>query len=292
MNGNSGFFSVQPTNTSGFVSNASQTSFSNGRRPVPLGHGFVAIPIWQIRRANQNFSQEEVARAKLLSFNWNPKGTAELYPQRCPAVWVDNFTFLYTAEMAARGEAPQLLLGRWKKECEVYGTKQMVEGLVVAGGGHKERMANKPSRYNYSTGATVKFEDGDMSLIEAANKELKEEIGIDRRNVRDTYELGWMEDPFNDPRMEGLRYVFLRHVEQNPRPTEELPNVLSVPVTSLGDLCSGRVQWRSPDGKEMGMVLNHDKYIDVIMSHSDTQEFLLHLTRKYAQTRGQSLSVF
>ena len=150
--------------------------FSDDRKVKNLPNGYVAVPTWSIRRANQTYTPEEASRANLMTFDWEVKGTSIKAQQRCPAVWVDNFCFLYTRGMVE----PELLLGRWKKDVVVYGSKQSLEGLVIAGGGHYERCANKP-KIQY-TSAT--FEQGDMSLRAAADKELKEEIGIDPVNIK------------------------------------------------------------------------------------------------------------
>ncbi len=246
--------------------------FGSDRKPVPLPNGYIAIPTWSIRR-DKIHSPEEVSRANLLTFEWDIKGTTTKAPQRCPAIWVDNFTFLYTKGMAE----PELLLGRWKKDVMVYGEKQTLEGLVIAGGGHYERCAKKAPITVYSPGkgnVNVQMEQGDMCLRNAADKELKEEIGIDPRNIKATQELGFMDDVFSDPRCHGLRFIYLRWVEQPPRPSDELTNVLSIPVSQMPKLWDREIQWTSPDGKEMGLILNHDNYAKVILNHPQVTEFL------------------
>ena len=260
--------------------------FSGDRKPISLPNGYIAVPTWSIRRANQSFAPEEVSRANLLAFDWEIKGTSTKAPQRCPAIWVDNFTFLYTRGMAE----PELLLGRWKKDVTVYGEKQTLEGLVVAGGGHYERCAKKPAINSYVSGkghVSVQMESGDLCLRSAADKELKEEIGIDTQNIKATLELGIVDDVFGDPRCHGLRVPFLRWVEQAPRPSEELTNVLSIPVSQMQRLCDREIFWTSPDNKRMGLILNHDLYAKLILSHPQTLEFVTGIKVK-ADSAGPS----
>lgn len=260
-------------------------SDSKGRQPIPLSNGFVAIPTWTIRRANQSYTPEEISRANLMSFEWQIKGTNIKAPQRCPAVWVDNFCFLHTGAMLE----PELLLGRWKKEVEVYGVKQSLEGLVIAGGGHYERCAKKspiPSASGYGNGIVP--EAGDVSLREAADKELKEEIGIDRLQVKATQEFGCMDDMLNDSRCHGIRHIFLRWVDQAPRPSSELSNVLSVPVSQMSKLYNREINWRSPDGKLLGMILNHDLYARLILEHPQTIDFISSIKQKAAGQHSRS----
>lgn len=243
----------------------------NGRKEVDLGDGYVAVPTWTIRRKNQNPSEEDVTRSNLLNFNWKPKNSTVGFPQRCPSVWVDNFLFLYKQGMME----PMLLLGRWRKPCDIYGNATTLEGLVLAAGGHYERMANKKSLPDRNNGEYVKFEMGDISLRAAADKEIKEEVGIDPRNIKFTQEFGMMDDVFSDPRCHGIRAgIFLRWVEQTPSPTDELKDILAIPVSQLGMLYNNVAKWKFADGKEFGFILGHDKLVRMVMKHPQTLDFL------------------
>jgi ADP-ribose pyrophosphatase YjhB (NUDIX family) len=252
----------------------------NERQTVDLGEDYIAVPIWCIRRRNNTYTDEERARAGLLEFNWTPKHSPDsAFPQRCPSVWVDNLLFLYREGMPE----PALVLGRWaKKGVSIYGTKRDVEGLVIAAGGHKERMAKKPARY----------EEGDMSLREAADKEIKEEVGVDPRNIRVTKEFGLMDDVFGDPRCDGMRaMMYLRWIEQNPKPTEELKNIIAVPVSQLGKLARNEVKWRFSDGKEMGLILGHDKVLRLLMRHPTVNDFLALIRTYHENHTGAAMEV-
>lgn len=245
----------------------------NNRKTYDYGDGMVAIPIVILKKKTGGKTQEETARANMLSFFWTPKGSTTKYPQRCPSVWVDNFLFLYTRDMAE----PHLLLGRWKKTVDVYGQNTSLEGLVVAAGGHYERMGNKKGFTGtniYGSQIYLSFEDGDMSLKEAADKEIKEEVGIDPKLIRASREFGLMDDVFGDPRCHGIRYITLRWVEQMPKASEELKDIVAIPVSQLSVLYGGTSNWRFPDGKECGLILGHDKLIRYVIEHPDVIEFL------------------
>jgi hypothetical protein len=144
--------------------------------PMQLKNGYQVVPIFQITPAQQTFTQEERARCNLLDFEWQPKGQHLKFPQRCPAVAADNFVFFYTKDMAE----PCLLFGRWTKDVQVYGNKTRVDGLVLAAGGHVERMAKKRDYFNETFGRlnATAIEEGHMTVRESADQELKEEVGF------------------------------------------------------------------------------------------------------------------
>jgi 8-oxo-dGTP pyrophosphatase MutT (NUDIX family) len=264
----------------GFVSivDPYEKHFGNfqSRKPIDLPDGYIAKPIWLIEKKYPP-SQEEVARANLLGFGWEPKKPPRIgsQAQRCPFISVDNFTVLFTQAMHERGEEPKLILGLWDKEVEIFGVKQRVRGLALGGGGHYERCARKADG----------FEPGDMSLRAAADKELNEEVGISRgagagRIV--TRELGFIDDPLQEPRAHYERFVYLRWVEQEPKPSSELKKILMVPLSIVPSLCDRRIGWTDPtDGAQLGLVLGHDKLLRLIMSHPDTQSFLANVATFY-----------
>jgi 8-oxo-dGTP pyrophosphatase MutT (NUDIX family) len=251
------------------------------RRVENIGNGYVAVPTWTIRRENPEYTEEEIDRAQLLSNNWYPKKAPSdivtAFPQRCPAVWVDNFIVYFTREM----KEPCVLFGKWKKNVEIYGKKRELEGLVLAGGGHYERMANK-SPHTFHTAyrsCSVNFESGDIDLRSAADKELSEEVGIDKKNIKFTKELGLMDDVFSDPRCHGVRYIYLRWVEQTPKATDELKNIVAVPLSDLHYLANKKPY--PVKDKEYALILNHHTLLKCIMSMDVTQNFLKKVINVY-----------
>jgi predicted NUDIX family phosphoesterase len=87
-----------------------------------------------------------------------------------------------------------VLLGRWTKRASLYGREQDVDVLALAAGGHYEAMGDRLGG----------MEPGDMSLRAAADKELKEEVGIDRRQVRATTYLGVYDDVLREVRRSAM----------------------------------------------------------------------------------------
>lgn len=244
------------------------------QKPVRLPGGLIAVPSWTIMRSpNYAFDDAQRSMARKLDASWQPKvSSGQAIPaqwQRCPRIWTDNFVFFYAKGM----DEPHLLLGRWTKKAKIYGEEMLNDILVVAAGGHYETMGAKPAG----------FEPGDMSLRQAADKELKEEVGIDRRNVKYTHYLGAFDDVLREPRAHGVSHVFLRWVEQAPRPSEELKDILSVPVSQLATLCDPdmRVPWIAPDGKELFLGLGHDKLIAAVLTLPTTQGFLAAVRTAY-----------
>ena len=224
-------------------------------------------------------SGNDEAASKLLATTWEPKlkqgATMSSQYQRCPAVWVDSFCFLFAPGMAE----PVLLLGLWDKEVSVMGHKQRLKGLVVAAGGHYERCGQRP----------VGVEAGDTSVRAAADKELKEEIGIDASLVRETKLLGIVDHVLNDPRTHGMRFVHLRWIEQQPRSSDEIKLIVPVPLSELRRLVEGQITVDTASGEQLGFILNHAQYIAVVMSHPATEAFI---TKIKEQARAQTPSQY
>jgi hypothetical protein len=260
----------------------------NERKPINLGNGYIAKPIWQIER-ERPYTRMEETQANLLNFWWTPKKIDNAYQyyeaQRCPYISVDNLCFLYSREMHDRGAEPHLILGIWEKQVELYGSLTKVKGLVLAAGGHYERMANKSRPEEHAGGRGFKTEGGDSSLRAAADKELNEEIGIDKTKVKVTRELGFMDDCISEPRAHYLRCIFLRWIEQSPRPSEELKTVIPVPLSKLPDLCSGKIAYKDAQGQELRLELGHDRLLHLVMAHPETQGFLANLVTIYDPLR-------
>jgi len=264
----------------------------DNRKPISLGDEYLAVPIWQIQRRTKP-SRAEIAQGSMLNNWWSVKGqTNPQFPQaqRCPFISVDNVCFLFTRDMYNRGVEPHLILGLWdKKNVEIYGTKQDVKGLVLAGGGHYERMANKKARPGRTVDFGVpNFEEGDISLLDAADKELREEIGIDKKNVRMTRELGLLDDFLSEPRAHYVRFAFLRWIEQPPKTSDELKTVIALPVSQLKGLCDRSETWKNARGEEFSLELNHDKLIKLILAHPETQAFLANIATVYEVPKARS----
>jgi ADP-ribose pyrophosphatase YjhB (NUDIX family) len=276
-----GFGAATPPSAGGFasLSDPVEEHFRRFRtnNPITLGNGDIARPIWQIERANNGkFSHEEEARAHLLNVWWNPKGTSSQFAQRCPRITVDNLCIFFNREMHMKGIEPHAILGVWDKKDQVlYGKKQHVRVITVPGGGHYETQGDKNSY-------VAKLEEGDMSMRAAADKELKEEIGIDRKNSRMyTQQLGYIDDVFNDPRFHCLRSIYLRWVEQAPKTSEEIKSVIPLPVSQLHILYKRQHPWVLPSGEELTLGIGHDTMLERIMIHPDTSDFLAAIATMY-----------
>jgi len=252
---------------------------SDNRKQIQLGSGFVAVPIYIIRKENEHhIAPDQQARATTLSCYWQPKSAPDerrsVPPQlqRAPSFWVDNPTFAFKRPMTE----PELMLGFWQKDVDLSGVKTKLKGLVVAGGGFVERVGNKS--INIIGGVQAALEPGDFNLRLAADKEMKEECGINPRKVLATKELGLIDFCLQDPRTHGLRYIYLRWLDEQPKATAELSHIVSIPVSKLKLLCEGKITWRrpgSPDSEpEYGLILGHDLLINLLMSHPVVQEFL------------------
>jgi ADP-ribose pyrophosphatase YjhB (NUDIX family) len=272
------FQSSQLAPVSGFVGigavvdNRYDAHFSrlNSRRVQVLGNtGYVAVPIYSIQRPpGYLFSSEELQRANLLDTTWIPKGSSVPQEQRCWDLWADNFCFHWTRTMPE----PHLVLGRWTKQAKVWGKMQNNDDLVVAAGGHVERPG---TRVQQGYGQQPKYEAGDLSIRAAADKEIKEEIGLNKADIKQTVYLGVFEDALRDPRRAGISHVFLRWIETEPKTSAELKNVVTVPVSHLPALCARQTCWNSPDGKQITLGLNHHILIQTVMQIQETLDFLM-----------------
>jgi ADP-ribose pyrophosphatase YjhB (NUDIX family) len=264
--------------------------------PIQLNNGFEMVPVYHIRPNRLLFSTEERERANLLDFTWTPKNAPNYsYPQRSPAITADNFALLKTKDMSE----VCILLGRWTKSVNVYGRKQEVDGLVLAGGGNMERMGNKRGfRDPWGSSISKPFEDGHMTLRQCADAELSEEIGVDPRLVRATVELGSVDFALGDPRLHCYRGgIFLRWIEQQPKATAELKKIVAIPISQIRMLTSGQHKWKFAD-KEVGLELGHDWLIDTILTMPTTQAFIQAINDYHAsppsvyQTTGSAAQVF
>ncbi len=110
--------------------------------------------------------------------------------------------------------------------------------------------------------------------------------------MRETKLLGFVDNLLNDPRTHCLRTVYLRWVEQQPRPTDEIKLIVPVPLSVLRDLVTGRASVNMASGEQLSFILNHAEYIDVVMSHPHTQTFIANLKTQAAATARASYSPF
>jgi len=252
---------------------------------VQLPHGFEAVKIWQIRKAAPyGASQEEIARSNLLTSYWEPKnddkdGVPDKPEARCPDVWVDNVTIRCCKGM----KEPEIIVGRWTKKQVCYGEKVEIDGLALANGGHHERRGKrKPAAFGKPG-----YEEGDFSLVHARDKEMKQETGIDRYQVKATKEFGWMDYCLQDPRRHGVRFITLRWIEEAPKPSDELKNVIGIPLSFLPKLIARKdfyfpKGW--PAGKPgLGLILGHDLLLELLLAHKDFQAFLSSIVAHYQQ---------
>jgi ADP-ribose pyrophosphatase YjhB (NUDIX family) len=250
--------------------NYAQTWVAPGTKEIRLPGGMIARQCWVITAENEDrYDQAKKTMANLMDPNWVPKlipGKSQLYGnstiqmQRCPRIWVDNFIFFYKPGM----KEPLLLLGEWRKNVTIYGTKTDVHGLVVAGGGHYETMGNRGTA----------IEAGHMSMSEAADREVFEEVKIPKDRLKATQFLGFVDNVFNDPRTHGIRNIYLRHVEMEPSATDELKTVIAAPVSMLHDLCTGKQTYQTDKGLSLGFILNHESMVEFVMNHPDVKQFV------------------
>jgi ADP-ribose pyrophosphatase YjhB (NUDIX family) len=242
---------------------------------LDLGDGMIARRVWHIEPKNADILNKDVmakGQASNLNTKWDPKtrgGQSYYGPgyngqwQRCPSNWVDNIIlFLDPVDGILK-----LLFGEWNKEVDVYGNRERIHGLALAGGGHYERMGKRPSEF---------LEGGDMSLISCADKELFEETKIPREACKKTFAVGLVDDVFNDPRTHGIRFVYLRYVTGfSPQATDELKKLVAIPLPMVKQICEQKSQISVYEGKPpLGIILNHDKFLLRLFKLPDVQEFI------------------
>lgn len=245
---------------------------------VNLGGGMVGIPCLHITRDPRMPNQQRVAAANpyaaaTMDGTWTPKtkantrvGPAQQY-QRTPDDTVDNVTFCFKTDGSM--EEPVLVLGEFNKSCNLSGQVQRVHGLCLAAGGHYERMGQRPASFS---------EAGDVDLLVAASKELEEEIGITEDGIVASQYVGFIDDPNNDPRKHVIRHIILRHVDVDPSQSEELANLVCVPLSKVVPLLNGKFRVRL-NGEALGMVLNHDKVIRLVLSTPAGRQFVESMQR-------------
>lgn len=157
-----------------------------------------------------------------------------------------------------------MVLGTFDKACLVAGVERRVRGLVLAAGGHYERMGCRPDYFR---------DRGHVNMFDAALCELQEEIGIGEDGIVASQYIGCMDDCLNDPRKHVIRHILLRWVDAGPSSSEELENLVCVPLSKIDDLLCGRFRVRL-DGENLGLVLNHDYVIHTVMALDATKQFI------------------
>ena len=237
----------------------------------PIGENFVATKVWLVQRKHYNDDNRRLASK--LTTTYKPSGSDTEVSQRTAFECVDNVCYV-----CDRGSNKiKIVLGRFNKQRKVFGENVQIDGLVVAAGGHVEINGDKSNLKNYPAkkAEKVKVEPGDVSLLEAANKELKEEIGIDRNHIVGTYYLGLIKDCLNDTTVDCIRHVFLRFISKAPKESEELADVYAVPIEKLDDLLDGTRKIESPkDGKELSFVKGHDTLLKIVQRLDGNGDFL------------------
>jgi len=228
---------------------------------VRINEHYTARQVWMVTK--DHYTEDERITVQSLNVVWNPKTTNTNEYQRCAAKWVDNFCFV----CEPGSSTIKLVLGRFNKSQTINGRARQLDGLVVAAGGHVERNGDKSGIRN--------SEPGDVTLREAADKELREEIGIDRNHVVGTHYLGFIEDCLNDPSGDGTRHVFLRFVNKAPEESDELKDVYAVPIDKLDALILGKQKITSgKDKKELSFVKNHGRLIQIARRIPGYEDFL------------------
>jgi ADP-ribose pyrophosphatase YjhB (NUDIX family) len=239
-----------------------------------LGNGYVAMPSWHITRDPRLPPRSTVGVCQGMDHTWTPKlvsglGGDQVIPpqaQRCPAVTVDNFTLCYKTDGSMA--EPVLVFGEFNKTHTMGGTPVQVRGLVLAAGGHYERMGARPDYFR---------DKGNVDLFDAAKAELMEEIGIDESGIVASRYIGCIDDCENDPRQHLIRHVVMRWIDTDPQESEELQRLVCIPLSSIPRMLSGALRilyQRAP----LGLVLNHDRIIRMVLALPEAKHFIDRIT--------------
>jgi hypothetical protein len=89
-----------------------------------------------------------------------------------------------------------------------------------------------------------------------------------------------------------VRFITLRWVEEAPKPSDELKNIVGVPLSRLPALIAKKDHWVPPGSPAgtlgLGLILGHEVLLDVLLAHKDVRAFLSSITGYYAEQRQQS----
>lgn len=260
-----------------------QVHFTSGRQTLPtridLDDHVIDVGIPFVHQRNEHAIGADVrGLAQSKNAKWVPDGAKTPHYQRSPFSCVDNF-----AIRVVNGE-PCVVLGLWDKEKEVNGAKVRIRGLVLAGGGHYEIMGRpRPNETQLDYGMNKYYtfkEPGHMSEREAADAELKEEIGMDRRHVLYTEKILTYDSVLRDPLKHCVGSVYFRFIDRPPGASEELKQVFLVPVSRVVEMVRGETFPISMDD-EVRLVLGHDKLLKWILTLPNVHE-LLEKARRFA----------
>ena len=240
---------------------------------VDFGNGYVGIPSMHITKDPRVPPPQLVGACMAMDHTWLPKGVPGLgdgvmvpQAQRCPAVTVDNFTLCYKTDGSMA--EPVLVLGEFKKWHIMAGTKHLFSGLVLAAGGHYERMGPRPEYYR---------DKGNYNLFDAAKTELMEEIGIDDSGIVASCYLGCIDDCENDPRHHAIRHLVMRWIDKDPQESEELERLWCIPLSQIKRFLDGSCVMRV-GRNPMPIALNHNRVIDLILAMPKAQAFVRSIT--------------
>ncbi len=240
-------------------------------KPTRVGNSsFTARPLLLVQR--DQYTASDRALAATLGTTWTPKHldnaqqrTVPAFPQRCPAVWSDNICLLWDP---ATMSVPLLLCGEWRKRVSQYGGPvELVHGLALGGGGHRERMGRRDA---------AGYEKGAMDTREAADRELIEELKVPAQLVSVTLPVALFDSALNDPRMDGLRVCYARWLRVNPQASEELRSIHGIPIDALFRFAQDNVpvQVTNAAGVPLHFVLNHDVFIKALILLEPLRKFI------------------
>ena len=262
-----------------------------GGRVLQLGDGMVAVPTYSIvRDPKMQFSAAQRAQASKMASAWKVPGATDVYggdfwaPARTPDVAVDNLVFRWEPGM----KEPELVVGRWKKKVQMFGEDVAVDGLALAGGGHCERPCDRSKH----SPPGAKYEAGSMSTRLAADQELKEEIGIDKKKLRASRYFGTEENFLRDGRKALITHIYLRWIEDKPSSSDELRSVYGIPLSRLETLCSRELPFTAADGTELYLELGHDKLIAQVMHTQSAADFTTRIVTFYDRARSGGISSY
>lgn len=238
---------------------------------IDLGNGYHAYKIWHIERDSDRESYEQIRnQMNNLSSVWTPLYNTRrehILPhpqeQHCPELWTGNIIFI----MSETDTEPSLLMGEYYRPPDQYGQKEEIHGLVPAGcNGFYERMGQR-SQYIRT--------HGHVSALESANKTLKSNTGISWSDCTRSVPIGWYDDPGGDTIAHGVRFSVLRWIKSfNPKGTECLKSLFSIPISELKELCKNRSKLQINEKSILPVILNFDVYILNILSLPTTKEFI------------------
>ena len=196
--------------------------------------------------------------------------------QRTPDITTDIILF-----HKVQGELC-VLAGMWTKEWN----GRLISGLTFIPGGHYERMGYRPDSL-VAKGADPK---GDLNLIEASKKELREETGI--TSVKNLTPIAMIDFADNDPRKHTFRSVFAGITTGVPKENEEIQVFYSIPFKKLkGFVNKGYITsaYKTVKGntyyveEKIPFVLGHDEMMRILIKLPQFKDYI----KKYFLSRKE-----